>query len=348
MRLTIAVAVIAIAAGTPAHAVTFINDVNGLYVQSYAVENDPGTTLVITPEPVAGAITPLPSSATFAETGFTNSGAGFEVNQHRFTFSNDGGLNPAVYNFQHGAIGFDLSVDIKLTWDGPNTPRKEAGIVVRAAGGNGQFIINSDREVAAFQNPFVFHNFNTEGIFYDEGDVMTLRIVYTPPVYDMLGTTVLSRGNIAYQVRENGGSPVTFGPEIITNLEAGLFDNSTISLYQQARGSVGSSTDGATTVFSNIIFRPQPPGADSDLDGDVDGADFLAWQRGLGLTTGATRGVGDANGDEKVNAADLDLWKAQFGPAVATAAAQAVPEPTAAFLLVCGVATIGCCVRRRR
>ncbi|HYO24842.1 MAG TPA: hypothetical protein VEQ85_07825 [Lacipirellulaceae bacterium] len=345
MKHFLAIAALVLAAA-PAEAYTFINDVNGLYVQSYAVENDPGTTLVITPEPVAGAISPLPQSATFAESGFTNTGGGFQVNNHRFTFSNDGGVSPAVYNFQHGAIGFDLSVDIKLTWEGPNTPRKEAGIIVRSGNGNGQFIVNSDREVAAFQNPFTFHNFNTEGIFYDEGDVMNLRVIYTPPVYDQAGTTVLSRGTIAYQVRENGGEAVTFGPEIITNLESGLFDNSTISLYQQAQGAVGSTTDGATTVFSNMIFRPAPKGADFDLDGDVDGNDFVTWQQGLGITTGATKQTGDANGDEAVTAADLDMWRMQFGPA-SVAAAAAVPEPSCGALLACAAAALAAHRRKR-
>jgi hypothetical protein len=61
---------------------------------------------------------------------------------------------------------------------------------------------------------------------------------------------------------------------------------------------------------------------DFDADADVDGADFLAWQRGLGrpqLTASAAHG--DADGDRDVDAGDLDLWSSNFGQDAAAAAA---------------------------
>jgi hypothetical protein len=57
---------------------------------------------------------------------------------------------------------------------------------------------------------------------------------------------------------------------------------------------------------------------DFDVDGDVDGNDFLVWQRGLGTTH---------------SAATLATWKANFG-APAVAAAGAVPEPSSIVLLL--------------
>ncbi len=88
-----------------------------------------------------------------------------------------------------------------------------------------------------------------------------------------------------------------------------------------------------------------PANADFDGDGDVDGKDFLTWQRGVG--TGTTLAQGDANGDTVVNAADLTIWKSQFGQPVAVAAAGAVPEPAACCLaaMALGMATL---VRRTR
>lgn len=53
---------------------------------------------------------------------------------------------------------------------------------------------------------------------------------------------------------------------------------------------------------------------DFDLDGDVDGADLLVWQRGGSPTPNS--------------ASDLAAWKATFGLPVATATTAAVPEPT--------------------
>jgi hypothetical protein len=95
--------------------------------------------------------------------------------------------------------------------------------------------------------------------------------------------------------------------------------------------------------------------ADFDADGDVDGADFLTWQRGLGVTSGATRAMGNADGDADVDAADLTIWKQQFGPTSSAAAnlssVSAIPEPSAAAIAVgavAGMAGGALSLRRRR
>ncbi len=63
----------------------------------------------------------------------------------------------------------------------------------------------------------------------------------------------------------------------------------------------------------------QPVAGDFNNDGNVDGADFLLWQRG-----------GSPN---PLSAGDLETWKTAFGgPAIA-----AVPEPTAALLMATGL-----------
>jgi hypothetical protein len=50
-------------------------------------------------------------------------------------------------------------------------------------------------------------------------------------------------------------------------------------------------------------------------DNDVDGSDFLAWQRGYGTTAGATRPDGDGNSDDvgDVDASDMATWDVSFG-----------------------------------
>jgi hypothetical protein len=78
--------------------------------------------------------------------------------------------------------------------------------------------------------------------------------------------------------------------------------------------------------------------ADFDGDGDVDGQDFLTWQRGLGGDP--TLANGNANGDGVIDGADLAVWKNQFGPASVPAAA-AVPEPSALILLAAAMSLIG-------
>jgi beta-glucanase (GH16 family) len=75
--------------------------------------------------------------------------------------------------------------------------------------------------------------------------------------------------------------------------------------------------------------------ADADGDGNVDGADFLSWQRGLGLNDGTTVADGDFNYDGRVDANDLAVWRTQLGVSLSTmAAATSVPEPASLWLLI--------------
>jgi hypothetical protein len=53
--------------------------------------------------------------------------------------------------------------------------------------------------------------------------------------------------------------------------------------------------------------------ADFDADGDVDGTDFLAWQRGAGLSTNALLPDGDTNFDGRVDANDQAIWESTWG-----------------------------------
>jgi hypothetical protein len=81
--------------------------------------------------------------------------------------------------------------------------------------------------------------------------------------------------------------------------------------------------------------------ADFDDDGDVDGADFLTWQRNNGAVGNGTLATGDANMDMNVDAADLAVWQAQFAmPPIA-----AVPEPEGVVLALFAVT---CSATRRR
>lgn len=102
-----------------------------------------------------------------------------------------------------------------------------------------------------------------------------------------------------YQATSAGGQPIA---------EAGLVNN--------------------FRLWLDVIVEPIH--ADFNEDGDVDGADFLTWQRGVGAATAAPFSQGDANRDRAVDGADLAVWRSQFGtPTLALA----VPEPASMALM---------------
>ncbi len=77
--------------------------------------------------------------------------------------------------------------------------------------------------------------------------------------------------------------------------------------------------------------------ADFDEDGDVDGRDFLAWQRGFGTPAPtAVKSQGDADNDLDVDGADLSVWQLQYGtvpgPLVATLAVEDTIEAEVQFV----------------
>ncbi len=89
-------------------------------------------------------------------------------------------------------------------------------------------------------------------------------------------------------------------------------------------------TDGVLDP-SEFLFAVDEPVGDADFDGDqdVDGADFLIWQRNNGGAGGPT--AGDATGDGQVNAADLAAWRQSYGQPT-QGAAGAMPEPASLAL----------------
>lgn len=62
-------------------------------------------------------------------------------------------------------------------------------------------------------------------------------------------------------------------------------------------------------------------GADFNEDGFVNGRDFMIWQRGFGITTGATAAQGDADSDGDVDNDDLDMWRDEFGTVIESVSA---------------------------
>jgi hypothetical protein len=106
------------------------------------------------------------------------------------------------------------------------------------------------------------------------------------------------------------------------------------NVVSESRFIINATTQAASDHYPILaVLEYVAPTADFDGDADVDGADLLAWQRGLGP---AARAGGDANGDGAASAADLAVWQSQFGRPAAAAA----PEPTTLALLALAAAAL--------
>jgi cytochrome c len=91
----------------------------------------------------------------------------------------------------------------------------------------------------------------------------------------------------------------------------------------------GGNNPDAQLSRINFLGRPRIVSADFDEDRNIDGGDFLAWQRGFGLPGGARRSDGDADVDGTVDGSDLALWAQHFGTVEASAAATQLAAPSA-------------------
>ena len=115
-------------------------------------------------------------------------------------------------------------------------------------------------------------------------------------------------------------------PNALPDGDFGVDTDGNISIfYADFFTSITSKPELTFGIVDNVVVAEAIPG-DFDFDGDVDGGDFLRWQRGSGTT---------------YDAADLTLWENNYGfVAPLSASSAAVPEPTSVALLILGATTL--------
>jgi len=143
----------------------------------------------------------------------------------------------------------------------------------------------------------------------------------------------------------------------VTNLSGDVNGNQFVVLeYAGSRiGTFDNVTSGVNVIYDDpnnrILVEPTALpvvfDADFDDDSDIDGADFLTWQRGFGLMGQTDNTNGDATFDGTINGADLAVWESQFSSlSIVLSASQSVPEPTSVLLLAGCLATAALTCRR--
>jgi len=213
------------------------------------------------------------------------------------------------------------------------------------------------------------------GVSRSTTDGATMTVKFNGSSLAIFGSQIAGE-TATYDWQINGGGPGLEGtidqtldsnfayrwPQVLVN---GLsYAENTLVVTVNNNGGAGTAgalgpkpqLDGGSTeldAISIISFADLGVRADFDLDRDVDGADFLQWQRGFGNQPDAMRGDGDANRDGLVDNLDFLIWQLELGNSVASATATAtasalgVPEPSAAALASIAVLFLQY-VRRRR
>jgi hypothetical protein len=110
-------------------------------------------------------------------------------------------------------------------------------------------------------------------------------------------------------------------------------------------------------MYKVDAFATIAPYADFNLDGVVDSKDLHILMSNIGMVGGATFEQGDTNGDGNVDGTDFVLWQRELGAATnlsafsdLSASGTAVPEPTSLSLLgaLAAFALTACRWRLRR
>jgi hypothetical protein len=130
-----------------------------------------------------------------------------------------------------------------------------------------------------------------------------------------------------------GGPPATVDQDAIVH----LIDQDVYLDIRFTSWAMGFGAGGAFSYERAVIT----PSADFDRDGDVDGRDFLTWQRNYGATE-VLQSEGDADFDGVVSGDDLIIWQDSYGSALT--AVSTVPEPGS--ILLAAVLTLGITFRR--
>ena len=105
------------------------------------------------------------------------------------------------------------------------------------------------------------------------------------------------------------------------------------------------STPGDGVYDGTVTYAAAARPGDYDGDNDIDGADFLLWQRTFGSTTQL---AADGSGNGVIDADDLAIWKETFGQPAAAAAIGVVPEPETLGLAMVLAAPLAHASRRSR
>jgi hypothetical protein len=170
-------------------------------------------------------------------------------------------------------------------------------------------------------------NLNTD---FSQGEAGTTEFQFggltsgLPPMFDQIAVA----GDVSLQGVFSIEFVNGFVPSLGNTFDVVTFTGShtpDLPTIQSPAGYVFSAAYLPGALRLTLIDLP-PIAGDFDGDGDVDGADFVAWQTHFPMASGATLSDGDADGDGDVDGADFVVWQTNF-PTGPDSAVAPVPEP---------------------
>jgi hypothetical protein len=220
------------------------NQVNGYTINPRVYNDNPGSTLTITP---AAPINVNPATITIRDEW--TAPLSF-ANRHDVLASIDGGATTYVHGIDDS---FVFTTRLILT-DGFNSPRKEAGIRFNSPiTGDMLFLVNSDAgEIVTFGGPFHLFGNNAGGNGYTPGSSILLG------VKEIGGGDGI--GGIPDTIEffmDRGAGIVTTGPLPWTTLEGGPL-NFTVGVYALGQTSVGGDFINAKFTDTTYTAIPEP------------------------------------------------------------------------------------------
>jgi hypothetical protein len=209
-----------------------VNSINSAIINTRVWSDIPGAILTTADS--------YPSAISFNEQNVSTTNSAY-ANRDTWQFSNNGGIS--AYQFQNNDY-FYASMNLTLTANSL-TPRREAGFLFDTAGGQGQFIVNTDsHEIVAFGGPLPFYAFPST---FNSGETITLGMNYFLDSVTGLRSIIYSANGV--------NSPIL----PFTDAEQGIINGSTLAGYFQIVNDPLNPLNSGSAKFQNInISVPEP------------------------------------------------------------------------------------------
>jgi CSLREA domain-containing protein len=202
--------------------------------------------------------------------------------------------------------GFLLGRAVSQTSFRHNTVTNNTADVDQNGKGSGGGISAQNNVLINLDHTIVAGNFDLSGAAPEISGTVNSR-------YSLIGSGAAFLGPLA----DNGGPTKTHslrpGSPAINAGDPALSPSNYSFQFDQRGAPFARFANGRIDIGA---YESQPAAGllngDFDGDGDVDGRDFLTWQRGVG-TTPADKADGDATGNNVVDSQDLAVWQATYG-----------------------------------